>query len=407
MSAPAAIDAETGSAARRHLIFVGGTSEPGGLHIHTADIAQSCAALGFRVTILCTGVNYFERLLADDPIAIEVIGPLEQMGWQNWVRRWSRPAGSALPPDVVFCSGHQGENQIADFAAAALLGGDVYNIVHRPFEGRWQFPQSKAEYGRLSVRFLRGVIAVSHEIAASLTDDFFVPAQKVSTCFNWTNPAFKVPSAPERATARLALGVAPSTILIAFLGRLSPQKRVDALLQAFAAVATEWDYPVRLGLFGDGWKRTALTKLTQTLGIEERVCFFGWQNAPWSALAACDIFVLPSTVEGFPLALIEAMATGCACLAHPMPSAVQLIKSGTHGMLADLSDLPSFAAALRAMVECGSAARSKMGLAAADLIATEYSRAARLPKVLSALGIVADFVPDFRLRRLEFTARSP
>jgi glycosyltransferase involved in cell wall biosynthesis len=386
------------------LVFVGGTSEPGGLHVHTADIAQSCAALGCRVTILCTSINYFAQLLADDAVTIDAIRPLSEMGWQEWIRTWQGLSGEAVRPDIIFCCGHQGDTRIMDLAAAALFGRTVNTIVHRPFEESWNLRISKAVYGRLSSMFLTGVVAVSDEIASNVSHDFRVPAQKVSTCFNWANPIFRIPTAAERAEARQARGIDPAVILIGFLGRLSPQKRVDALLQAFAGIATDLDVPVRLGLFGDGWKRKALTELTHALRIEDRVCFFGWASAPWSALAACDIFVLPSVVEGFPLALIEAMATGCACLAHPMASAMRLIEDGTHGMLADLSDSRSFATALRALIDCGPAARAKMGHAAAERVATEYSRSKRLPSVLSALGIEADFLPEFRLKELEFKA---
>jgi glycosyltransferase involved in cell wall biosynthesis len=374
--------------------------------VHTADIAQSCAVLGCRVTILCTSINYFEQLIADEAIAIEVVRPLDEMGWREWIRTWSRLWSEAVRPDIVFCCGRQGEIRIVDLAAASLFGGAVYTIVHRPCEGPWTSRISKAVYGRLSSKLLSGVVAVSDEIASNVAGEFRFPAQKVSTCVNWANPTFSVPTVTERVEARNALGITPSSILIAYLGRLAPEKRVDALLEAFAGVKTDCDVPIKLVLFGDGWKRQALTELAQTLGIGDLVCFYGWASAPWTALAACDVFVLPSIVEGFPLALLEAMAMGCACLAHSMPSARQLIDNGTDGILADLSDPRSFSTALRELVECEPVVRSKMGLAAAERVATRYSRALRLPNVLSALGFAHDFVPEFRLRQLEFKVGS-
>src|SRR5579862_5857754 len=107
-SSAAASDEQTISAVRKHLVFVGGTSEPGGLHIHTADIAQSCAALGCRVTILCTSINYFADLIAGAPVAIEVIRPLEKMAWRDWFRTWRRLSAHDGRPDIVFLCGKQG-----------------------------------------------------------------------------------------------------------------------------------------------------------------------------------------------------------------------------------------------------------------------------------------------------------
>jgi glycosyltransferase involved in cell wall biosynthesis len=384
------------------LVFIGGTSEPGGLHIHTADIAQSCAALGCRVTILCTSINYFAALLADDAVEIEITRPLGEMAWRDWIRMWRRISAPDDRPDIVFLCGKQGETRIVDLVAASFFGGAVYAIVHRPSEGTSTL--RRALYGRLSAIFLTRVIAVSDEIAANLTHDFRIPTQKVSTCLNWANPKFTVPTPAERIEARQALGIAPATIVVAYLGRLAPEKRIDALLEAFASVTTNTDVPVKLALFGDGWKRQGLTQMTRGLGIEDQTLFFGWTEAPWFALAACDIFVLPSVVEGFPLALIEALAMGCISLAHPMSSTRQLIENGTHGKLADLSDPKTFAAALRELIECGPAVRSKIGLAAAKRMTIEFSRAERLPKVLSALGLPTRFAPEFRLRNLEIKA---
>jgi glycosyltransferase involved in cell wall biosynthesis len=382
------------------LIFIGGTSEPGGLHVHTADIAQSCAALGCRVTILCTSVDYFSQMLVGDSVAVERIRPFAEMSWREWIRTWSRYAKQRA--DIVFCCGHQAEIRITDLVAASLIGAGVYTIVHRPFEGSWKSLVPKAVYGRLSSKVLTGVVAVSDEIATDATRDFNFPPQMVSTCVNWASPTFSMPTAAERVEARKALGISPSSIQIAYLGRLAPEKRIDALLRAFASVLTTVDISVTLDLIGDGWKKRELAELAHQLGIDDRVFFRGWTSTPQSALAACDVFVLPSIVEGFPLALIEAMATGCASLAHPMPSTRRLIENGTHGVLADLSDPRSFATALRGLIECGPAARSRMGLAAAERVASEYSRMRRLPNVLSALGVAVDFVPEFRLRALEF-----
>ena len=138
VSSSAASHAQAAAAARRHLVFVGGTSEPGGLHIHTADIARSCADLGCRVTILCTSINYFAPLLEDDAVAIEVIGPLDAMGPQDWLRVRSRLAASAVRPQIVFCCGSLGDIRIVDLAAAYQFGTAVYTIVHRPCEEPWR-----------------------------------------------------------------------------------------------------------------------------------------------------------------------------------------------------------------------------------------------------------------------------
>jgi len=90
-----------GAPRRRHLIFVGGSSEPGGLHIHTAEVAQACAALGHRVTILCPSINYFEGLIYDPRVVVECIPPLDEGRWHERMIRWLRRASFYPRPDIV------------------------------------------------------------------------------------------------------------------------------------------------------------------------------------------------------------------------------------------------------------------------------------------------------------------
>lgn len=97
-----------------------------------------------------------------------------------------------------------------------------------------------------------------------------------------------------------------------FVGRLSQNKNVAALLRACAALGGDWS----LTLVGDGEQRSALTQLAVKLGIADRVAFAG--PLPFDDVLAHyrqhDILVLPSDTEGWPKAIVEGMALGLACI---------------------------------------------------------------------------------------------
>lgn len=402
MTSPAEKLTKDGATRRRNMIFVGGSSEPGGLHVHTADVAQTCAALGHRVTILCPSVNHYEGLIHDARVAVECVPPLDEGTLYEKVVRWVRIMSGYRRPDIVFCEGKFAETQIIDLTIAAALARRTYSIAHRPWDGRWNRRLSEAQYGRLSGMLLHRSIGVSDEINTSAINEFQFPAGKMRACLNWVHPDFHPPTEQERRGARLALGIAPEVMLIGYLGRLAPEKRVDVLLRAFALVLPHVKPAIELGLTGDGWKRHALTQLAGELGIIDRVRFLGWSTSPSTMLRACDIFVLPSLVEGFPLALIEAMASGCPCIAHPMSSTTRLIEHEKSGLLVDMNDAEGLASGLTGLIERPPESRTQLGVAAAERIAKEFSRDRRLPNLLAALDIPAAALPPSGPRRLAF-----
>lgn len=131
------------------------------------------------------------------------------------------------------------------------------------------------------------------------------------------------------------------------VGRLEPEKGFDQLLEAFARLAVDfpaWD----LEIHGDGSQRESLRERCDRGGLRERVRWPGWTTPIWPALRAADLFVLPSRYEGFPSALLEAMAAGLACVATDCPSGPRaIIRHSLDGILVPPNDPAALAAAMR------------------------------------------------------------
>ena len=105
------------------------------------------------------------------------------------------------------------------------------------------------------------------------------------------------------------VGVRAGELLLTFVGRLVPIKRVDVLLRAVSH-ARELGAPVRLAVVGDGALRPDLEALAAELGIADFVFFAGYRADMVPVAAAADIAVLSSDNEGTPVSLIEAAAAG-------------------------------------------------------------------------------------------------
>ena len=72
---------------------------------------------------------------------------------------------------------------------------------------------------------------------------------------------------------------------------------------------------------------TGVYELTHKLGLDENVIFTGWQSNPYVFIADSDVYVMPSITEGFPNALVEAMACGKPVVSADCPSGPREILS--------------------------------------------------------------------------------
>jgi GalNAc-alpha-(1->4)-GalNAc-alpha-(1->3)-diNAcBac-PP-undecaprenol alpha-1,4-N-acetyl-D-galactosaminyltransferase len=119
------------------------------------------------------------------------------------------------------------------------------------------------------------------------------------------------------------------------VGRLSTEKGFDRLIGGFAEIAEQhpnWN----LVIVGEGPSRKELELQIAGVGLTGRVLLPGWREQPWPSLRDAEVFVLPSRYEGFPNALLEAMARGKACIAADCPSGpAEIIRPGENGLLVD------------------------------------------------------------------------
>lgn len=111
------------------------------------------------------------------------------------------------------------------------------------------------------------------------------------------------------------------------MGRLSPEKGFDSLIEAFGSAFAS-DSPWSLQIWGEGPLHSELTHLIAKLRLQGHVQLCGATTQPWVALAAAQIFVLSSKYEGFPNAMLEAMAVGLPCVAFDCPSGPRELADG-------------------------------------------------------------------------------
>lgn len=130
-----------------------------------------------------------------------------------------------------------------------------------------------------------------------------------------------------------------------FIGRLVPEKNLDTLLFAFAALSCEQP-GVELRIVGAGPLERALQKQASDLGISSRVEFTGHRDDIEALVAQADYGVLPSRIEGLSNTLLECMASGLPMIASRVSGNEDLVRTGQNGWLFEPFDRAGLAACL-------------------------------------------------------------
>ena len=103
--------------------------------------------------------------------------------------------------------------------------------------------------------------------------------------------------------------------------------------------------PARLMLIGDGPDRSAAEYLARRLGVHDRIHFLGKQDNVNELLPLADLMLMPSEMESFGLAALEAMACRVPAIATRVGGVPELIDDGVNGLLFDVGDIEAMAAA--------------------------------------------------------------
>jgi glycosyltransferase involved in cell wall biosynthesis len=133
--------------------------------------------------------------------------------------------------------------------------------------------------------------------------------------------------------------------LIASVGVFTKNKRFDLLIRALPGILEKIPHS-RLLLIGSGPERQTLETLARSFGVADRVLFLGQRTDVINILMQCNLFALPSVVEGFSTAIIEAMQAKIPVIAADIPGNRELIQDDVNGILVPPGDLSALEGAI-------------------------------------------------------------
>jgi len=140
-----------------------------------------------------------------------------------------------------------------------------------------------------------------------------------------------------------AVAVPSKDIRLVCVGRFEPPKDHATVLRALTTIPN-----VQLLLVGDGILRPSLEKLARSLGVAERVTFFGRRKDVAQILKASDIYIHSATFDGFGIAACEAMAAGLPVIASDVPGLADVVRGA--GILFPVGDHAALAREIRELL---------------------------------------------------------
>jgi glycosyltransferase involved in cell wall biosynthesis len=215
-------------------------------------------------------------------------------------------------------------------------------------------------------------------------------SRNATAVHNGRNPAVFHPDPAVRMRIRNELAVPPDRVVIIAVSRLVRHKGFPELAAAMRDVPDAELWVVGQRLESD--RGDDMESLLRNAGLGSRLRLLGYRTDVAALMAAADIFVLPSTFEGLPMSVIEAMLTGLPVVASDIRGPREQVVPEVTGLLVPPASVSPLAEALHRL-STDSAARAAMGEAGRIRALEQYDEAKVLARTLVLLGI-----PDQRMQ---------
>jgi glycosyltransferase involved in cell wall biosynthesis len=260
--------------------------------------------------------------------------PLALGSWRKWyspLLRWRDVKNlRALLGDVAPALIHVNDIWWVPHTLSAMSGSPG---LRRPVVAHVRQEIEPEKVRRYRLQSVKAVIAISRQVEQALIVGG-VARESVRTIYSGLPPAKGgVPTADRTAVCR-ALRVPDDAVLLGTVAHLFPRKGYDVMLRALPSILRAVP-TVHYLIIGTGERayEEELKALAKRLRIDERVHFVGFQDEVTPFLSALSLYVHPARMEGFGIAVVEALAAGKAVVATRVGGLPEIVDDGRTGLL--------------------------------------------------------------------------
>jgi glycosyltransferase involved in cell wall biosynthesis len=258
------------------------------------------------------------------------------MSFLEIIRRNKEFSFAVIHSQDVFISGFVG------MLAHKLLGIPLVVHAHGPSPYFVEDTTEATKLKKILAKFVAKVVANHSNLIVSTdshTRSLFLPFVDRAPVICVPTPLdTKVYSRPNSSCVEKTLH---EDLILGFIGRLSRQKNLCVLLDAYAKARPDLNEKLKLVIAGDGPEKSFLMRKVEQLKVDKNVVFTGKVSdiEKLELLHSFDVFIMPSIYEGCPIALLEAMASSKAIISSNISSIREIVKNNEEAILIDPQDV--------------------------------------------------------------------
>jgi len=306
------------------VLEVVGNAIVGGVERHVQLLVEGLTAQGFGIRALCPFESPFTNALRASGCPVQIAMIEQSLEWRSLLTA----AEIIRRQQIDLVHTHLFNATLLGSVAGALAGVPVVATIH----GNTLLAEEVA-VARLTGAHLVTVCTAAYGMVLSLG----MPEDQVSLIPNAVDSRRFRPERDGRPF-RQRIGVPEGAPLVGMVARLSREKGPDLFVQAASAVAAARP-DVHLVLVGDGPMRAELERQIEGLNLAERFHLAGTAADTSEVYPALDVVCLSSRMEGIPLTLLEAMASGRPVVATNVGGIPELVEMGETGWLVAQGDM--------------------------------------------------------------------
>ena len=353
----------------RRILYIHGIGGIGGAERDLLTMLRALDREAWDPHVACPPGTPLSASLAKEGIALH---GLALAPWRKWYSSFTRGR------DVKTIRA-----LIAEVAPALIHVNDIWWVPHtlgaiggtpslrRPVVAHVRQEIEPEKVRRYSLESADGLIAISKTVEQALIAGG-VARQSVRTIYSGLPLPKEVPISDRAAMCR-ALGLSVEALLLGTVANLFPRKGYDVMLRALPLIIREAPavHYVMIGT-GENAYEQELKSLAARLGIEDRVHFVGFQEDVAPFLSALSLYVHPARMEGFGIAVVEALGAGKAVVATRVGGLPEVVDHERTGLLVAPDDPEELSAAILSLLR-DDGRRKAMGERGAQVVRERFT----------------------------------
>jgi glycosyltransferase involved in cell wall biosynthesis len=353
----------------KRILYIHGIGNIGGAERDLLAVVQALNGTGWETQVACPSEGPLYENLRQTGISLH---PLALSPWRKW-----------FSPFVRWQGVKRLRGLLQELKPALVHVNDIWWVPHtisaRSHPSARRIPvvthvRQEIEPEKVSRYWLNrvdAVIAISKQIKQALIAGGVAP-RLIHTIYSGLDLS-KVDRGEDHYKAvRFKLGVSSDAVLLGTVANLFPRKGYDVMLRALPMILKA-EPTAQYVIIGTGEREyeQTLRELSEELGIAHCVHFYGFQDPVRPFLEAMDLYVHPARMEGFGIAVIEAMAAGKAVVATNTGGLPEVVDHGQSGLLV-ASDNPEALSAAVVTLLRDKVRREEMGERGAKLVRERF-----------------------------------